>query len=118
MPLRRRVHEGTELTSTATTLLTFSDNLVEGGAVLAQATIANRSGSRRRVTIHFVVSGGSPAESNCIFEEYVPPNRTVTCPGGPWWMNSGAFVSAICDAVDPDVAVRITAFEEYLQGTA
>lgn len=115
MPLRHRVHSGTELTNAAQTLLTFSNNLVEGGAILWGFMIVNRSASDRQVTVHLVASGGGPAESNCIYEETIPARSSVAIQG-PFHENSGAFVSALSTVADSDVGVRLTASEEFLGG--
>lgn len=116
MAIRRRVHDGTELSNALQTLLTFSDNLVEGGAVVVAGTISNLDAARRQVKVYLVPSGSAAADANCIYNEYVPPGRTVSMPGGPWWGNSGAFVQAISDAAGSNVGVRITGFEEYQAG--
>ena len=114
MPLRHRVHAGDELDLSAKTLLTFGDNLVEGGAILWGFTIVNRSASSRTVFVSLVPAAGSPAESNCIFEEVIPPHSTVGF-GGPWHENSLAFISATTDNASSDVGIRVTASEEYLR---
>ena len=116
MPLRRLVHVGDELGSSVATYLTFSSNLTEGGALLASVTITNRASARRLVSVFFIASGGSAADNNCIFEEYVPPNRSVGVPGGPWWGNSSAFVQATSDTAGSAVGIRLTALEEFHAG--
>lgn len=112
MPLRHLVHSGHELTNAAQTLLTYSDNLVEGGAIFWHFTIANRSAVSRLVTVHFVPLGDSPTESNCVFDQYIPAHRTKVY-GGVMHGNSGWFISAISDNANSDVGIRVTASEEY-----
>ena len=114
MPWRRIVHSGNELTNVAQTLLTFGDFLVQGGAVLKSMSIVNRdAAAAHRVSVHLVPFGGAPTESNCIFNEIIPPDATVTPVEGPWHEDSKAFVSAISDVADPNVGIRLTAAEEY-----
>jgi len=115
MPWRRRVHLGTELDNTEQTLLTFGDNLTEGGAVLKCVTISNRSSSTRRVTLWFVPFSSVASESNTFYEEYVPPNSTEIIEG-PWHGDSGSFIKAAADAANSDVGVRLTAAEEFNAG--
>lgn len=109
---RRRVHDGNELTNTPVTLQTANDNLTEGGYILLLYTIVNRDTVNHLVTIHLIPAGGSPTESNCIFEEVVLGQSTFT-KRGPWWGGSLYLVKGTCDAADPNVSVRVTAFEEY-----
>lgn len=116
MPLRHLVHSGTELSDSAQTCLTFADNLTEGGAILWGGVLVNRSSTDRRITVHLVASGGSPSETNCIYEETVRAHKTKVLKGGPWHENSGAFVSAIGESGTVDVGFRITASEEYHAG--
>jgi hypothetical protein len=111
MSLRDRVHDGTELTNAAQTLLTFGLNLTEGGAKLWGFTVANRDTVEHRVTVQFVPFGASPTESNCIFEEIVLARSTIGV-SGPWFGNSQYYVSAVSDDADSDVSVRVTASEE------
>jgi hypothetical protein len=114
VPVRNLVHAGTELTNSSQTLLTFGDNLEEGGAVFEGAVAINKDSSRHLVTVHLVASGGSPTESNPIFEEYVPANSTVYIPG-PFRGNSGATVRAVSDAADSHVGIMVTCHERYQQ---
>lgn len=115
MPLRHRVHAGTEFTNSSQTFLTFGDNLVEGGAILWGFILTNRDSAQHRVTVHLVPSGGSPTETNCIFELFIPPNDTVGV-NGPFHEDSGATVRGISDAADPNCGIRITASEEFISG--
>lgn len=113
MPIRRVVHAGTELGNSASTLLTFSTGIVQGGAVVVAATITNRATVRRRATLYLIESGGSVGAAKPIYDEYVPPGRTVSAPGGPWFEDGGATVQGLSDAASSAVAVRLTAFEEF-----
>lgn len=113
MPLRRRVHTGDLLTNVAKTLITFGNNLTEGGAIARNISINNLDGSRHHVTIHFVPSGQIPSETYCIYEDYVPANSPVIIEG-PWFRDSGAYLSAISDAATTHVVVQVTAAEEYI----
>lgn len=117
MPLRRLVHDGTELTNAEQTMVTFSANLTQGGAVVEGITLSNRSANRIQVTVHFRASGASATEANTIFEEYIPPHRTVTAPGGPWWADSSAILSAVSDSATSKVGVHASCFEEYIAGS-
>src|SRR5262245_7000740 len=107
MPLRHLVHDGTELSDSPQPCLTLSDKLVAGGAILWSFIIVNRSGDNRKITVHLVPSGGSPSETNCIFDETVRARRSKPSKGGPFHANSSAFISAVGETGTVDVGFRI-----------
>lgn len=114
MAFRRLVHDGDELTTTAQLLLTFSDKLTAGGAVLQGITLNNLTSSDQTATLHLVKTGDSPAESNVIADYKLIAHEHITL-RGPWYADSLAEVWGINDNNDA-VSVRVTAVEQFQEG--
>lgn len=114
MPLRRRVHDGTDLSATPQTVFTFGTNLTEGGGILLALTMTNTGISNQtKVTLTLVPFGVTSAQQHTLFDSYILPGDTFVL-RGPWFAESGAFISAQHDGAS-DVMVKVTAIEEYLQ---
>ena len=113
--LRRRVQTTPQqIDSTATTLVTFSENLVEGGAIVVGFSITVNGASARIVKVRLVPNGATPGDEHNIYHQSVAAATTVTRKG-PWWENSGATVVGLTDNATNDVTVTPTCFEEVQQ---
>lgn len=112
MPLRKRVHDGVEMTDSFVVHMTAASNLVAGGFTLWGFSLANLAGSDIKVTIQLIPNGGGEAESKVIFENNIVARTTIFV-RGPWWADSGAFIKAKQYTSGTDVVVRYMATEEY-----
>ena len=114
--LRRRVQTTpTQVGSAGATLLTFSDKLVEGGAIVRKFTICNNASAARVVRVRLVPSGGTAGDQHNLYNQSIAATTTVQV-SGPWWENSAATLQALTDNAATDVTVTPTAFEEVQQG--
>jgi hypothetical protein len=112
MPITRRVHNGTQLTTSAATVLTFGTGLIPGGAVVQSISVTTVGGTARVVSIYLIPIGQTASDQYLIYRGNSVPNETYPIPGGPWFAGSGAFIQAK-QAVGTDVVVRVeSSFEE------
>lgn len=115
--LRRRVQttpQQIDNTGTGTTLLTFGENLVEGGAIVVGFSICVNGASARVVKVRLVPSGATPGDEHNLYHQSVAAATTVTRKG-PWWENSSATLVGLSDNAANDVTVTPTCFEEVQQ---
>jgi hypothetical protein len=104
-------HNGTVLSGSLQTLLTFGSGLVTGGAVLQAVSLINTGASNRVVSVYLIPSGQAAANQYLIGKLTIGAGETLPLPGGPWYGASAAFVQALQDA-GTDVIARCTAFDE------
>ena len=114
MPLRHREHVGTSLSNALQTLLTFADNLVEGGAITWGFIIVNNDSAAHAVQVYIIPSGAAAATAYLRWAGSVPAGESVAI-NGPFHNASGAFIQAISDAASPVTGIVVTASEEYTQ---
>lgn len=114
MPLRHRVHAGTALSNALQTLLTFGDNLVEGGAITWGFLIVNNDVSAHSVQVYIIPTGAAAATAYLRWSGSVPAGESVAV-NGPFHNDSLAFIQAIADAAAPVTGIVATASEEYAQ---